>query len=238
MARFTLLAAGALLAVVNAPLAHAQQPPQISLDTAKQQYSYAIGLDIGENLQQIQPDMNALMAGIMDAVAEREPRLNAEQIQQAIAALQQELQQRQAQEAAQMTAQASEFLAQNKQRPGVTETATGLQYEVLQQGTGPKPTKNDVVTVHYRGTLLDGTEFDSSYQRGEPTSFPVGAVIAGWTEALQLMPVGSKYKLFIPSDLAYGQRGAPPRIGPNSMLIFEVELLGVQPPEEAPSPGR
>lgn len=121
------------------------------------------------------------------------------------------------------------FLSDNKEHPGVVTTDSGLQYLVLVAGTGPKPRKNDAVTVHYRGTLIDGTEFDSSHTRGEPATFPLAQVIPGWTEALQLMPVGSTYRLFIPPGLAYGERGAGLMIGPNKTLIFDVELLAVEP---------
>ena len=129
------------------------------------------------------------------------------------------------------------YLAENKKKEGVKVTASGLQYQVMKEGTGAKPTTNDTVQVHYRGTLIDGTEFDSSYSRGEPASFGVTRVIRGWTEALQLMPVGSKYKLAIPSDLAYGMNGSPPKIAPRSALVVEVELVGIRPPPPAaPSP--
>jgi FKBP-type peptidyl-prolyl cis-trans isomerase len=129
------------------------------------------------------------------------------------------------------------FLAENSKKEGVKITASGLQYEVLKQGEGAKPSTNDIVKVHYRGTLIDGTEFDSSYTRGEPASFGLGRVIKGWTEALQLMPVGSKYRLAIPSELAYGQAGSPPKIAPNSALLFEVELIEIRPtPVPPPSP--
>jgi FKBP-type peptidyl-prolyl cis-trans isomerase FklB len=117
------------------------------------------------------------------------------------------------------------FLAQNRTRPGVTETASGLQYEILTEGTGPKPSANSKVTCHYHGTLIDGTIFDSSVQRGQPATFPLNMVIKGWTEALQLMPVGSKWRLFLPSQLAYGERQTGAFIGPNSTLIFDVELI-------------
>jgi FKBP-type peptidyl-prolyl cis-trans isomerase FklB len=119
------------------------------------------------------------------------------------------------------------FLAENKKKKGVVELASGLQYEIITEGTGPKPTANDKVTTHYHGTLLDGTVFDSSVQRGQPATFPVNGVIQGWVEALQLMPVGSKWRLFIPSNLAYGERGAGGNIGPNATLIFEVELISI-----------
>jgi FKBP-type peptidyl-prolyl cis-trans isomerase FklB len=119
------------------------------------------------------------------------------------------------------------FLAANKNKPGVVTLPDGLQYKIIKAGNGPKPTANDTVTVNYAGTLINGTEFDSSYKRGQPATFPVNGVIAGWTEALQLMPVGSTWELYIPSELAYGQNGAPPVIGPNETLIFKVELLGI-----------
>jgi FKBP-type peptidyl-prolyl cis-trans isomerase len=120
------------------------------------------------------------------------------------------------------------FLAANKSKPGVVTLPSGLQYKILKEGTGPKPTASDTVACNYRGTLINGTEFDSSYKTGQPATFPVSGVIKGWTEALQLMPVGSKWQLFIPSDLAYGNRGAGADIGPDTTLIFEVELLSIQ----------
>jgi FKBP-type peptidyl-prolyl cis-trans isomerase FklB len=121
------------------------------------------------------------------------------------------------------------FLAENKKKSGVVETESGLQYEIIKEGKGPKPTLTDRVKCHYKGTLIDGTQFDSSYDRGNPTTFRVNGVIKGWTEALQMMPVGSKWKLYIPADLAYGKRGSEPSIGPNETLIFEVELLDIEP---------
>jgi FKBP-type peptidyl-prolyl cis-trans isomerase FklB len=129
-----------------------------------------------------------------------------------------------------------DFLAQNKTKPGVVALPDGLQYKILKEGTGPKPTANDTVVCNYRGTLLDGTEFDSSYKRGQPATFPVSGVIKGWTEGVQLMPVGSKWQLFLPADLAYGNRGAGQDIGPNATLIFEVELLSIQSKAAAQAP--
>ncbi len=120
------------------------------------------------------------------------------------------------------------FLAANKTKEGVVTTSSGLQYKILKQGDGPKPTATDSVVCNYKGTLINGTEFDSSYKRGQPATFPVNGVIKGWTEALQLMPTGSKWQLFVPADLAYGARGAGQDIGPNATLIFEVELLSIQ----------
>jgi FKBP-type peptidyl-prolyl cis-trans isomerase FklB len=124
--------------------------------------------------------------------------------------------------------QGDAFLAANKGKEGVVTLPSGLQYKILSAGTGPKPATSDSVVCNYRGTLIDGTEFDSSYKRGQPATFPVGGVIKGWTEALQLMPVGSKWQLFVPSELAYGERGTGADIGPNAVLIFEVELLSIQ----------
>lgn len=128
----------------------------------------------------------------------------------------------------QSTQSGAAFLAENAKKPGVVTLPDGLQYKVITNGTGPKPTRNDVVTVNYAGTLVNGSEFDSSYKRGEPASFPVSGVIAGWTEALQLMPKGSTWMLYIPSSLAYGEQGMPPVIGPNETLIFKVELLDIK----------
>src|SRR5204863_9102484 len=135
------------------------------------------------------------------------------------------------------TTEGEKFLAENKNKPGVKTTGSGLQYKVLKEGSGTPPKETDTVVVNYRGTLIDGTEFDSSYKRGEPATFPVNRVIKGWTEALQLMKPGAKYQLFIPSDLAYGPGGTGGDIGPNATLIFEVELMSVKPGEaSAPSP--
>ena len=128
-----------------------------------------------------------------------------------------------------------QFLAANKTKPGVVALPSGLQYKILKEGTGPKPTATDTVVCNYRGTLINGTEFDSSYKGGQPATFPVDQVIKGWTEALQLMPVGSKWQVFVPSDLAYGERSPGPEIGPNSTLIFEIDLLSIQDKNAAPA---
>ncbi len=134
----------------------------------------------------------------------------------------------QSEEAAANKAKGKAFLAENGAREGVETTSSGLQYEILEAGSGPKPSATDTVSVHYRGTLIDGTQFDSSYERGPPATFPLNRVIAGWTEGLQLMPVGSTWNLYLRSDLAYGERGSPPTIGPGATLIFEVKLLGIE----------
>jgi len=148
----------------------------------------------------------------------------------------QQAQQKMQQESEANKKEGDAFLAANKTKEGVITLPDGLQYKVLKQGDGPKPTTNDKVVCNYRGTLVKGTEFDSSYKRNEPATFPVTGVIKGWTEALQLMPVGSKWQLYIPSDLAYGPPGRPPVIPPNSTLVFEIELLSIQPPQTTPPP--
>lgn len=201
--------------------------------------SYAIGTSEGKRLQQgikqsqIDVDTTVILRAIKDVLSNGTMLLTDQEVQTTLTALQsdmrkkQELTQQQAAETNKKEGDA--FLAANKTKEGVTTLPSGLQYKVLQQGTGPKPAATDTVTVNYRGTLLDGTEFDSSYKRGQPASFGVGQVIKGWTEALQLMPAGSKWQVFIPPDLAYGPRGSAPTIGPNATLIFEVELLSTQP---------
>ena len=210
----------------------------VSLENQEQKSSYVIGTDIGGRLsaQGMEIDQAALAAGLEDSLLGKEPRLTEEEAQAVIEAL---IQEQQANAAEQQKAaeeeraaqseknkqEGAEFLAANMAKEGVMTTESGLQYKVLVEGSGESPTAEDTVQVNYRGTLIDGTEFDSSYSRGEPTEFKVGAVIAGWTEALQMMKEGDKWELYIPSDLAYGDRGAGPHIGPDAVLIFEVELL-------------
>jgi len=211
-----------------------------ALKTQKDKVSYSIGLDIGKNLkkQSIEVDPDLLARGIKDATAAGKTLLTDEEVKTVMTTFQQEMQ-------AKMAAQAKEvgdknmkegetYLAENKKKEGVVTLPSGLQYKIITAGNGKKPKATDTVTTQYRGTLIDGTEFDSSYKRGQPASFPVTGVIAGWTEALQLMPVGSKWQLFVPSNLAYGPRGAGQMIGPNATLIFEVELVSIQ--EEAKTP--
>ncbi|MEY2559404.1 MAG: FKBP-type peptidyl-prolyl cis-trans isomerase FklB [Verrucomicrobiota bacterium] len=237
-----------LAAVFVASLGLAQDKPQ--LKDQKDKASYSIGHDIGTTFkkQNIELSLDALVAGMKDALAGKEPVLSKEERDKTLEAFQKEMMEKQAaasKEAADKNAAAGEkFLAENKKKEGVKTTASGLQYKVLKEGTGPSPKETDTVVTHYKGTLLDGTEFDSSIKRNEPATFPVNRVIKGWTEALQLMKVGSKYQLFIPSSLAYAERGAGREIGPNSTLIFEVELISIKPPEAkadavptAPSPG-
>jgi FKBP-type peptidyl-prolyl cis-trans isomerase FklB len=228
--------------------ATAKAPVPLTLKTPSQKSSYAIGMNIGKNLKRdsVEVDPAILLRGLKDALAGNKLLLTDEEAKAALTALQTEVR---AKEEAKTKAAAVEnkkageaFLAANKTKEGVVTLPSGLEYKIIKEGTGPKPAAEDTVLCHYRGTLVDNTEFDSSYKRGEPLKIPVGGVIKGWTEAIQLMPVGSKWQLFIPSDLAYGERGAPGSpIGPNSTLIFEVELISIEPkaapkeqPKEAP----
>ena len=195
--------------------------------------SYFLGSDAIARFQankiDIQPD--SYIQGVQDSLTGATPKYSQEELEQALSTYQTQLREeaaKQAQTTASNNVKAGKaFLEENGKRPAVTTTASGLQYEILTEGSGSKPTADKAVTVHYTGTLIDGTVFDSSVRRGEPATFGVGQVIPGWTEALQLMPEGSKWKLFIPSNLAYGERGAGGDIGPNETLIFEVELLKV-----------
>lgn len=206
----------------------------LALKTQKDKVSYAIGLNIGKSLHKdaVEVDAAIFMRGLKDALAGGKILLTDEEMKTVMTELQAELRKRQEEIMAQVGAankQAGDaFLAANKTKEGVVTLPSGLQYKILKEGTGPKPAASDTVMCNYRGTLLDSTEFDSSYKRGQPAAIPVGGVIKGWTEALQLMPVGSKWQLIIPAELAYGNQGAGPDIGPNSTLIFEVELLSIQ----------
>ena len=214
------------------------------LATDPQKFGYAIGVDIGKSLTPVKDevDVNALIAGLQETMAGKEPRLTDEVREQVKADITRKLQQKQMEERVAKAATAKEagekFLAENGKREGVKTTASGLQYEMLTEGTGAQPKTSDKVTVHYKGTLIDGTEFDSSYSRGQPVSFPLGNVIPGWTEGLQLMKVGGKAKLYIPSALGYGERGAGAKIGPNETLVFEVELLGIEKAEAPKAPAK
>ncbi len=212
-----------------------QEATEITFETNEQKISYSIGQNFATQLSQsgLAVDTDALKAGIDDFFTQTPARLTQEEIAAAQQAVMQELQeQQQKEQEAKSTANQAEgeaFLAANKTKDGVKTTDTGLQYKVITQGDGALPSETDTVSVHYKGTLIDGTEFDSSHKRGEPAQFPVNAVISGWTEALQMMPVGSKYELYIPSNLAYGPggTGANGPIGPNATLVFEVELLEI-----------
>jgi FKBP-type peptidyl-prolyl cis-trans isomerase FklB len=212
------------------------KPPQ--LKDLKDKASYSIGLNFGFNFQRQNVDLNtdAFAAGFKDAMSGRKPLMSEQEVRDTLIAFESDLQQKQTAAGKKNSADGEKFLTDNKSKEGVKATASGLQYKVVKEGSGVQPKPSDTVTVNYRGTLVDGTEFDSSYKRGQPATFPVGGVIPGWTEALQLMKVGSKYQLFIPAKLAYGEQGRP-GIPPNSLLIFEVELMDVKPGQSSgPSP--
>lgn len=212
------------------------------LTSRKQKFSYALGMSFGGGLannlkkQSVEADPDLVIQGFKDGLTGAKTQLTEKEAQAVLQEVQMEVQKARQEKtekaAATNKAEGETFLAANKAKEGVVTTASGLQYKVLTQGTGPKPTAADTVVCNYKGTLINGTEFDSSYKRGQPATFPVSGVIKGWTEALQLMQVGSKYQLFIPSDLAYGERGAGADIGPNATLIFEVELISIQPKEQ------
>jgi FKBP-type peptidyl-prolyl cis-trans isomerase FklB len=210
----------------------AQTP--LALKTQKDKFSYALGMNLGANLhkQSVPVDPNIMARGLKDALAGGKTLMTEEEARAAITVVQNEMhekQQAKMQQAGSANKQEGEaFLASNKSKEGVVALPSGLQYKVLKEGNGPKPAATDSVVCNYRGTLINGTEFDSSTKHGGPATFPVNGVIKGWTEALQLMPVGSKWQVFVPADLAYGDRGAGGDIGPNATLIFEVELVSIQ----------
>jgi FKBP-type peptidyl-prolyl cis-trans isomerase FklB len=216
-ARLSLFLCGMLLAV---PAIAAEKK---ELKTLKEKSSYAIGLDMGGSLKKngIEVDQDALNRGIKDALTGSKPLMTDEEMKESIMALQKDLQTKRAEKN-------KSFLEENKKKDGVVALPSGLQYKVLTPGTGKTPKATDSVTVNYKGTLIDGTEFDSSYKRGQPATFPVNGVIPGWTEALQLMKEGAKWQLVLPPNIGYGERGAG-QIPPNSVLIFEVELISVNP---------
>lgn len=230
MKRFILIASASLLAL---PLFGQEKSPQ--LKDQKDKVSYSIGMNIGLNLNRQKVDINpdVLVAGIKDAIAGK-PQLTQDQVKDVMQQFEKDMEQKQKDAGEKNKADGVKFLEENKKKEGVKTTASGLQYKAIKEGTGPQPKATDMVTVNYRGTLIDGTEFDSSYKRGQPATFPLNGVIKGWTEGLQLMKVGSKYQFVVPSNLAYGERAVGPDIAPNATLTFEVELLDVKPP---PTPG-
>jgi FKBP-type peptidyl-prolyl cis-trans isomerase FklB len=232
MKYFIVALASLLLAL---PLFGEEKSPQFK--DPKDKVAYSIGLNIGFSLKKqnisINPDM--LASGVKDALAGK-PLLTPEQVKETMTAFEKEIMEKQKAAAEKNAAEGTKFLEENKKKEGVKTTPSGLQYKVIKEGSGPQPQAADTVTVNYRGTLIDKTEFDSSYKRGEPATFPVQGVIKGWTEALQLMKKGSKYELYVPASLAYGERAVGADIAPNSTLIFEVELLDVKPAASAASP--
>jgi FKBP-type peptidyl-prolyl cis-trans isomerase FklB len=232
-----LIVATSIALVPLAPAADTQLKDQ------KDKVSYAIGLDIGSTMKRQLIDVNedVMNQGIKDGLSGAKPLMTEEETKATMATFQKDMMAKQAEAKKKLgeenAAEGKKFLEENKTKPGVKTTASGLQYKVLKEGSGASPKATDTVKVNYRGTTIDGKEFDSSYKRGEPASFPVNRVIKGWTEALQLMKPGSKYQLFVPADLAYGERGAGPDIGPNATLLFDVELIEIVPPATpAPKP--
>lgn len=222
-----------LTIVLVAAFGACQGGASADLESFEGRSSYAVGADIGNNLQRtgVELDLDGVVAGLSDVLEGRDLKLTNEEIGEVLQELSTRMQTAQQQQFEEATtrniAEGTAYLEENGQREGVITTASGLQYEVLTQGTGARPSATDQATVNYRGTLVDGTEFDSSYERGEPATFPINQVIPGWTEGLQLMTVGSKYRFVIPSNLGYGERGSGPVIGPNATLVFEVELLSI-----------
>ena len=205
---------------------------QTSLKSQKDKVSYIIGANLGSNLksQSIDIDLDLFLKGLKDGLAGNKPLLSDAEMREAMNTFKEEMTKKQEdamkKAAVKNKKDGDAFLAENKKKEGVVTLPSGLQYKIMTEGTGKTPKATDTVTVNYRGSLVDGTEFDSSYKRGQPATFPLNGVIKGWTEALQLMKEGAKWQLFIPSDLAYGEK-APPQIGPNATLIFDVELISV-----------
>lgn len=202
---------------------------EVDLSTDNQKFSYGVGLQIGQSIsrQNVKVDQDALLLAIKDALNGQEPRISLEELQRVMEVEEKKIQQQQAAAADKNLQLGQAFLAENKKRDGIKTTASGLQYRVINEGKGAKPKTSDTVSVHYKGTLIDGREFDSSHRRNEPATFPVNGVIQGWKEALPMMAEGSKWEIFVPSDLAYGAKGAGGAIGPNETLIFEIELLNI-----------
>jgi FKBP-type peptidyl-prolyl cis-trans isomerase len=232
------------LAIVPVLITACQKTPEppaaaqeLALDTDIQIYSYGVGNQIGSQMaaSPVEMDADSLIAGLKDAIAGSEPRVAQERLQEVAQRLQGEMEAKQAAETEAMSkenaAAAEAFLAENAAKEGVVVLENGLQYRIIESAEGEKPAETDTVVVNYRGSFIDGTEFDSSYTRGEPAQFPLNAVIPGWQQALQLMPVGSKWEVFIPPELAYGSGGQGP-IPPSSALVFEVELMEIAPEGE------
>jgi FKBP-type peptidyl-prolyl cis-trans isomerase FklB len=218
------------LLVLSLSLTAWGKEPAGGLKTDKQKFSYTAGYQIGQNLkrQNLDLDSKTFSQGVQDAIANAKPRLKPEEMQAAVQNQQKKDMEKQAAVAKKNLDAGQAFLEANKKKEGVVTLPSGLQYKVVTEGKGKQPKSTDTVVAHYRGTLINGTEFDSSYQRNEPATFPVGGVIKGWQEALPLMKEGAKWQVYIPSDLAYGPRGAGGDIGPNEVLIFDIELLSVK----------
>ena len=217
-----------LILIVSFPVVAQEQ-----LTTEKQRFSYAVGVQVGQQIGQniaVQPteiDKAALLMGISDIIYQSGLKLTVQEMQAAVTKVQEEEQKRQQAQGVRNKIEGENFLAENKKNNDITELASGLQYKVLIDGTGDQPIATDTVVVHYRGTLIDGTEFDSSYSRGQPVPISLDSVIKGWQEVVPLMKVGSKWQIFVPSSLGYGEAAAGPAIGPNATLIFDIELMAI-----------
>lgn len=228
--KFHLIAILGLLLLVN----QVGAVENLVLKDQKDKVSYSIGMDIGNNLkkQSIDIDPDILAQGIKDAFSGGKTLLTEQEFRDTMTAFQTEFRAKQFERLKELAdknkKEGEAFLAENKEKEGVMTLPSGLQYKIIKEGTGETPKLEDTVTVNYRGSLIDGTEFDSSYRRGQPATFSLKSVIAGWAEALQLMKAGSKWQLFVPSNLAYGERGAGPDIGPNATLVFDIELLSIK----------
>jgi FKBP-type peptidyl-prolyl cis-trans isomerase FklB len=211
-------------------LASVSAAAETTIETSEQKFSYSMGVFFGQTVtrQNIELDTPAFLQAVEDVMKDTDLKMDQEEMQQILADYQQKEQQERIAKADSNIQQGKKYLQDNKTKDGVTELESGLQYKVLKEGKGKKPAATDTVVVHYRGTFIDGTEFDSSYARGEPAALGVNQVIKGWQEALQLMPVGAKWQIVVPSSLAYGERGAGNQIGPNSTLLFDVELLEIK----------
>ena len=234
MKQHRLAAAVALVGLVLAGCDQQASSPE--LKTPAQKASYGIGLNMGKSLAQEgmeDLDSKAVALGIEDAVSKKEQRIKDEELVEAFTSLQKRAEERLAKASEEAASAGKKFLEENAKKPGVVTTASGLQYEVVKKADGPQPKATDVVTVHYEGKLIDGKVFDSSVERGSPIDLPVSGVIPGWVEGLQLMHVGEKYKLFIPAELAYGAQSPSPLIPANSVLVFDLELLGIKDPAKA-----
>ena len=231
-----------LLAVLSLLLVGFASAESQELKTDKDKLSYSMGVATGMQMkrQSVDVDVDMFARGLRDAVSEGKLQMTEQEIQDSLMKFQQEMAAKQAEKTKQLAdvnkKEGETFLAENKKKEGVKTLPSGLQYKVITEGKGKSPKETDTVTTHYRGTLIDGTEFDSSVKRGQPATFAVKGVIKGWTEALQLMKEGSKWQLFLPPDLAYGERGAGQQIGPNATLIFEVELISIQAAAEKKEP--
>lgn len=226
----------AAVALVGLVLAGCDSQTSVELKTPAQKASYGIGLNMGKSLAQEgmdDLDPKAVAQGIEDAIGKKEQRLKDEELVEAFAFLQKRAEERMTALNAENAKAGKKFLEDNGKREGVVTTASGLQYQIVKKAEGAQPKPNDVVTVHYEGKLTDGTVFDSSIQRGSPIDLPVNGVIPGWVEGLQLMHVGEKVKLYIPSELAYGEQSPSPAIPANSVLVFDLELLGIKDPNAA-----